>query len=104
MIFKNKTLPWKTPKPNFVAFFLLIEMAFLSNLAQTFRKPGRHVVTSVCSHASQEYPGIFLDREPMRACEKHYSLVWYMLMTDIEQLFTEVEVTFFRHTVRGQGR
>ena len=89
MMFKNKTLTWKTPKTNFVAFFLLIGMAFSSisetdlSFAQTFRKPGRHVVTSVCSHAGQEYPRIFLDREPIRACEKHYSLVWYILMIDI---------------------
>ena len=55
MMFKNKTLTWKTPKTNFVAFFLLIGMAFSSisetdlSFPQTFRKPGRHVVTSVCS-------------------------------------------------------
>ena len=26
-MFKNKTLPWKTPRPNFVAFFVLVGMA-----------------------------------------------------------------------------
>ena len=53
-MFKNKTLPWKTPEPNFIAFFVLIGMtfSFISD-AQTFRKPGRHVVHFVCS---QEYP------------------------------------------------
>ena len=30
IMFKYKTLPWKTPKPNFVAFFVLIWMAFSS--------------------------------------------------------------------------
>ena len=28
IVLKNKTLPWKTPKPNFVIFFVLIRMAF----------------------------------------------------------------------------
>ena len=84
MMFKNKTLPWKVPKPNFVTFFLLNGMAFYfiskiepcSNFPET-RTP---FVTSVCSHASQEYPRIFLNRVPIRARKKHYSLVWYMLM------------------------
>ena len=32
VIFRNKTLPWKTPKPQFFfAFFFLIEMAYLFN-------------------------------------------------------------------------
>ena len=56
------------------------------SLNQTFRKSGRHVVTSVCSHASQKYPRIFPDREPIRAREKHYSLVWYMLMDTVHLL------------------
>ena len=38
MIFKNKILPWKTPKQNFVAFFFLLGMAF------SFIS-GRHIVT-----------------------------------------------------------
>ena len=88
-MFKNKTLLWKTPKPNFVTFFVLIEMAFsfISEIfAQTFRKPGRHVVKFVCSHASQEYPGIFLDSKPIRVREKPYSLVGYMLLLAITSL------------------
>ena len=78
--FKNRTLPWKTPKPNFVFIDWDGFLIYFGNLsfAQTFRKPGHHVVTSVCSHASQEYLRIFVDREPIRAREKHYSLVWYM--------------------------
>ena len=81
-MFKYKTLSWKTPKPNFGAFFELI------GIAQTFRKPGRHVVNFMYSNASQEYPKIFLeDREPIKAREKHYSLVGYML-TDL--LYTQV--------------
>ena len=32
-----------------------------------FRKLGRPVVNLVCSHASLEFPRIFLDREPIRA-------------------------------------
>ena len=32
-----------------------------------FRKLGRPVVSLVCSHASLEFPRIFLDREPIRA-------------------------------------
>ena len=31
-IFKSKTLPWKTPKPSSVVFFVLIGMAFLFTL------------------------------------------------------------------------
>ena len=80
IMFISKILYWKTLKPNLVAFFLLIGMAFSFIY---FRKPERHVVISVCSHASQEYPRIFLNKEPIRAREKHYSLVWYMLMKDI---------------------
>ena len=45
-----------------------------------FRGLQVYVINFVCSHASQEYARIFLDREPIRAREKHYSLVWYMLM------------------------
>ena len=52
------------------------------SLARTFRKPGRHVGNFVCSHASQEYRRIFLDREPIRASEKHYSLAGCMLMSN----------------------
>ena len=78
-MFKNKTVPWKTPKLNFV-FLILIGDGFLIyflnlSFAQTFLKPGRHVVNFVYSHASQEYPRIFLDKEPIRSREKHYSLV-----------------------------
>ena len=71
-MFKNKTLP--TPKLNFVAFFVLIGMAFsfISEICASLM--GGHVVNFVCSHVSQEYPRIFLDREPIRAREKHYSL------------------------------
>ena len=39
-----------------------------------------NIVNFVCSHASQEYPRIFLDRETIRVREKHYSLVGYMLI------------------------
>ena len=61
MMFKNKTLPWKTPKPNFVASFLLIEVtfSFISEIELCSNFQGYHVVTSVCSHASQEYPRIY---------------------------------------------
>ena len=71
-------------KSRYIAFFLLFGMTFsFIHFAQTLRKPGRHVVTSVCSHASQKYPGILLDREPIRAREKRYSLVWYMLIVNV---------------------
>ena len=58
-----------------------LSLLFLKfNFAQNFRRLGRHVVNFVCSHTSHEYPRIFLDREPIRARGKHYSMVWYMLM------------------------
>ena len=84
MMLKNKTLPQNT-QTKFCRFLFIDLDGFLiyfSNLSftQTFQKPGRHAVTSMSSHAIQEYPRIFLDREPIRAHEKHYSVVWYMLM------------------------
>ena len=73
-MFKNKTLPWKTAKPNFVAFFVLVEMAFslFYFFAQTFQKLGHHV-KFVYSYATQEYPRIFLDGEPISMHEKHFT-------------------------------
>ena len=56
-MFKNKTLPWKTPKPSFVAFFVLIGM--VPNLFLKLEpgiKLGSHVVNFVCSYANQVYP------------------------------------------------
>ena len=100
----NITLPWKTPKPKFVAFFLLIGMAFsFISSRSNFPKTCHHVVNVVCSHASQKYPRIFLDREPrarnilgyfltenQSECAKNaiYWSVWYMLMVDIHLLLT----------------
>ena len=58
-MFKNKTLAWKTPKPNFVAFFVLIGMAFsfISELSGN-----QDAMLSISCR-------IFLDWEPIRARE-----------------------------------
>ena len=41
-MFKNKTLPWKTSKPNFVAFLVLIGMAFsfISEILASLKRSG----------------------------------------------------------------
>ena len=62
----------------FCRFLFLIEMTFLFNSEWVNRNPGRHVVTSVSSHANQEYPRISLDREPIRAREKHFTGLVYV--------------------------
>ena len=53
----------------------------------------------MCSHASQEYLRIFLDRDPIRAREKHYSLVWYMLMEEYSPT-CEANPTGEKHTFK----
>ena len=87
IMFENKTLLWK--HPNQISLLSLHWLGWLShfwnlNFALTFRKPwlGRNFINFVYSLASQKYPRIFLDREPSRAREKHYSLVWYVLINN----------------------
>ena len=76
MVFKNKTSPYKITKPIFVAFFLLIGMAFsfISEIWASLKLFG--------NRDAMEYPRIFLDREPIKV-RKNTSLVWYMLMGSI---------------------
>ena len=71
-MFKNKSLLWKIPTPNFVALFVLIGMTFSVILFLKFE---------LCSNFPETR--VFLEREPIRMCEKHHSLVGYMLMIDI---------------------
>ena len=97
IMFKNKTLPWKTPKPNIVAFFVLIAgwLSHFKNLSfvQTFRKRGHHVVTFVRSCAvmpARNIPGYaWIGNQSERA--KHYStgLAYSNGKHSIEPRYTE---------------
>ena len=79
IILKNK--PYLGKHPNQISLLSLYWLGWFK-FAQTFRKPGRNVISFVCRHASMEYPRIFLDREPIGTRKRHHSLVRYMLMSN----------------------
>ena len=86
-MFRNKKFTLENTQTKFRRFFCIDwdgVLIYCSKIWALLKLSGnRDAMLSIpCAfmQSTEEYPGIFLDREPIKAREKHNSLVGYMLM------------------------
>ena len=80
---------------DFLIFFLKFKLRLSFPKTAT---PCRHFRVQSC-----ESGRIFLDREPIRAREKHYSLVWCMLICHYLPRFQRIIVKYSTGSIHGNS-